>query len=312
MQLDVIVPTYNRQNLLARTLESLLVADVPKDFSVSITVVDNNSTDQTAQVVEQYIPRFSGRLKYLFEKRQGRSSALNAGIAATTGDLVGMIDDDEEIDRSWYVRVREAFTKSELDFIGGPYIPRWAVPPPAWLRDQNSGVIGIVNGGPESYSYGTTDSLLVGGNAVLTRSILQKIGGYSLELGRQGRRPLADEDTDMYQRLLAAGAKGVYMPDLIIYHYIHPERLTKKYFRSWHFWRGTSSGVLDRKRPKAVAYLFGIPRHLYGSAGRALFRMLARLVRIQTDAAQNFADELQLWDLAGFFYGRHFYKPLTD
>src|SRR5258705_13933579 len=98
MLLDVIIPTYNRHLRLRRTLESLLAAEVPQGLTVRVTVVDNNSVDATWRAVEGYANRFGERLSYVFEGRQGRSFALNAGIASTGGDLIGMIDDDEEID----------------------------------------------------------------------------------------------------------------------------------------------------------------------------------------------------------------------
>src|SRR5438045_7682670 len=110
MQLDVIIPTYNPDDLLKLTLQSLLAAEIPAGLSVRVTVVDNNSTDQTYQTVSAFQPLFAERLNYLFERRQGRSSALNAGIAATHGDLVGMVDDDEEFDRCWYGCVYGAFS----------------------------------------------------------------------------------------------------------------------------------------------------------------------------------------------------------
>jgi glycosyltransferase involved in cell wall biosynthesis len=53
---------------------------------VCVTVVDNNSTDATREVVKASMPAFGGRLRYLFEKNQGKSWALNSGIAATSGD----------------------------------------------------------------------------------------------------------------------------------------------------------------------------------------------------------------------------------
>src|SRR5690242_669951 len=109
MRLDVIVPTYNRATLLDNTLRSLWRAAVPQGFEARVTVVDNNCTDSTPQVVEQWLKPFDGRLRYVFESQQGRSAALNAGIRATDGDLVGMIDDDEEIDAGWYARVAAAF-----------------------------------------------------------------------------------------------------------------------------------------------------------------------------------------------------------
>jgi glucosyl-dolichyl phosphate glucuronosyltransferase len=308
MRLDVILPTYNRHELLALTLESLLAAEVVPDLSVSVTVVDNNSPDATKETVKGYRSRFGGRLQYVFEKKQGRSHALNAGINATDGDLVGMIDDDEQIDRSWFRRIYEMFSTGEVDFIGGPYLPQWGGEPPAWLPRNDSAVLGIVNSGSQ-HAFGTSDAQLMGGNSVISRATLQKVGLFSTDLGRKGKRALADEDTDMYRRLLAAGVKGMYVPDLIIYHYIHPDRLTKRYFRAWHFWRGVSSGFLDRRQPQPVPYLLGVPRHLVGRAIRGSFQMLRRLARLKRDPAEMFTDELKLVDLAGFFYGRRFYKP---
>jgi glucosyl-dolichyl phosphate glucuronosyltransferase len=307
MRLDVVLPTYNRHQFLKLTLASLLAAEVPDDLIVSVTVVDNNSTDATRETVEAYQSEFGGRLHYLFEKKQGRSHALNAGIAATSGDLVGMVDDDEQVDRNWFRVISQMFSKGDLDFIGGPYVPNWGAVKPAWMPPNHSGVIGLVDAGA-LHAYGTSNAELMGGNAIVRRAILNKAGPYSTDLGRKGNRPLADEDTDMYRRLLAVGAKGMYVPELIIYHYIHPERLTKKYFRAWHFWRGVSSGVMDRRQPQATPYLLGIPRFLFGRAGRGLGRMSGRILRPKKNAHEMFAYELQIWDLAGFFYGKHWYK----
>ncbi len=308
MRLDVILPTYNRHQLLSLTLESLLAAEVPAGLSVSVTVVDNNSSDPTRETVETYGPKFNGKLQYVFEKRQGRSHALNAGIASTDGDLVGMIDDDEEIDRSWFRRIHEIFSTAQVDFIGGPYLPKWGGKPPAWLPRNDTAVLGIVSADSQ-HVFGTSQAQLMGGNAVISRSVLRRIGLYATDLGRKGKRLLADEDKDMYQRLLAAGAKGMYLPDLIIYHYIHPDRLTKRYFRSWHFWRGVSSGFLDRRQPQPVPYLLGVPRHIVGRAARAALRMLKQSAQLRRDPSEMFADQLKLVDLAGFFYGRCLYKP---
>src|ERR1043166_1305817 len=102
MRLDVIIPTYNRQDLLPLMLNSLLAAEIPSGLEVVITVVDNNSTDGTRDVIESYVEKSGGRVRYVFERAQGRSHALNAAVRATSGDLVGVIDDDEEIDSQWY------------------------------------------------------------------------------------------------------------------------------------------------------------------------------------------------------------------
>jgi len=307
MHLDVVIPTYNRSTLLKKAISSLLTARMPAELSMKIIVVDNNSTDDTKAVISDAVQRSNGRVSYVFEKRQGRSPALNAGIAAATGDLIGFIDDDEEIDESWYETILSAFKNNRLDFIGGPYVPRFESELPEWLPKDHAAVVGIVDGGDKVVAFDETyPGILMGGNAVFTREVLQRVGPYSTSLGRSGTRLLSCEDEDMYQRLRAAGARGLYLPQLIVYHFIPRERLTKRYHRSWCFWQSVSSAVLDRIRPQPTAYVFGVPRYFYGRALRGMLRLVNVWNR---EPASRFSNELSLWDLAGFFYGKHFYRP---
>jgi glycosyltransferase involved in cell wall biosynthesis len=308
MRLEVVVPTYNRADLLPICLESLHAATIPEGLSVGVTIVDNNSKDNTRAVVESWQARFDGRLSYLFEPMQGRSAALNAGITGSKSDLIGFIDDDEEIDESWYETVYQTFTTRDVDFIGGPYIPKWESEPPAWLPSDHEGVIGQVDAGSEIIPYDEHyPGILMGGNAVIRRAAIEKVGLYLTSLGRTGERLLAGEDEHMYRRLLASGAKGLYLPQLRIHHLVPVSRLTKKYYRSWAFWRGVSCGVLDRTQPQNVAYLCGVPRYLFGAAGRGAVGWATSPLR-RVGASRTFSHELAIWDLLGFFYGKHFYK----
>jgi glycosyltransferase involved in cell wall biosynthesis len=294
--------------LLPVCLKSLQAARIPEGLSVGITIVDNNSKDNTRAVVESWQQQLGERLHYVFEQTQGRSAALNAGITASESDLVGFIDDDEEIDETWYEIVYQAFTSADVDFIGGPYIPKWECEPPPWLPSDHEGVIGLVDAGSEVIPYDEDyPGILMGGNAVIRRAAIEKVGLYMTALGRTGERLLAGEDEDMYRRLLASGAKGLYLPQLKIYHLIPASRLTKKYYRRWSFWRGVSCGVLDRTQPQAVPYLCGVPRYLFGAASRGAAGWTTAPLR-RAAASQTFTNELAVWDLLGFFYGKHFYK----
>lgn len=308
MRLDVVIPTYNRAWLLPRTLESLLAAEQPEGLDVQVTVVDNRSTDGTRALIDSFIPRFAGRLRYLFEGKPGRSHALNTGIAASSADLVGMIDDDEEVDPTWLRTIARAFEDPGTDFIGGPYLPVWGGERPDWIGNAYGSVIGWVDSGTSIQQFGPgCDAMLMGGNAVIRRSVLERVGPYSGDLGRTpGGRLLSCEDEEMFGRLLALGARGFYRPDLIIHHYVAPERLTKRYFRRWCFWRGVSQGTIDRRRPADVPYLLGVPRYMIGTAIRGIFDTLRALVR-RPEPARIFRNELAWWDLAGFVYGKHFY-----
>jgi glycosyltransferase involved in cell wall biosynthesis len=309
MRLDVVIPTYNRASLLTRALESVLAADRPDGMAVGVTVVDNRSTDGTRAVVESFVPRFGGCLHYVYEATAGRSPALNAGIGATRGDLVAMIDDDEEVDRGWLLTIARAFEDPATDFIGGPYLPRWGGERPVWLGTAYGSVVGWAESGQAIQQFGPgCEAMLMGGNAVIRRSVLERVGPYSVDLGRTpGRRLLSCEDEDMFARLLSIGARGFYRPDLIIHHYVPPERLTKQYFRRWCFWRGVSQGVLDRRRPAGVPHLLGVPRYMIGVAMRGTIDTLRAVVG-RREPARTFKNELAWWDLAGFFYGKHVHR----
>ena len=308
MQLDVIIPTYNREELLCRTLASLLTAERPAGLEIRVTVVDNNSVDGTKNVVEECKPRFDGRLNYLLETRKGKSQALNSGIAATSAELVAMIDDDEEVSSDWFNAIDEAFRRDDIDFIGGPCLPRWETTPPVWLPRTHRGVIGWVENGSDIMPYTlNSEAILMGGNAIIRRLILDKIGGYSTALGPAEHRLLSCEDEDMYHRLMESKARGYYVPALVIYHFVPAARMTKPYHRQWCFWRGVSVGLMDRERPANVTYLLGVPRYLFGNAVRGFARAVAGLITAISES-DRFSGELAVWDLAGFVYGKHFFK----
>jgi glycosyltransferase involved in cell wall biosynthesis len=307
MRLDVVVPTHNRAALLSRTLDSLLAADTPPGLDVRVIVVDNRSTDGTRAAVESYQATFGDRLRYVYEVTQGRSPALNAGIRASSGDLIGMIDDDEEVDRTWYRCIATAFADGTVDFIGGPYVPRWGAPRPAWLGTSHRAAVGWVDGGSDIRPFGPGfDGILMGGNAVIRRTLVDRVGLYAVDLGRTATRLLSCEDEDMFKRLLAAGARGFYRPDLIIHHFVPPERLEKRYFRRWCFWHGVSRGMLDRRQPQAVTYLAGVPRYMIGAAARGALEIVRTVGT--SGPARRFSNELSWWSLAGFLYGKYRYR----
>jgi glycosyltransferase involved in cell wall biosynthesis len=241
------------------------------------------------------------------EPVSGKSSALNTGIRVTHRELVGIVDDDEEVAPDWFAAVAAAFADPEVDFIGGPCLPRWGAAPPGWLPPSWRGVIGYVDNGPEELVFqphGT--AILMGGNAVLRRRTLEQAGGYSERLGpRAERRLFSCEDQDLYDRLMAAGAYGLYVPQLRIYHYVPERRLTKSYYRRWSFWNGVSRSVLESLRPSPVRRIGRVPRYLFGTAARDLVRGV-RAAR--SDSAATLEAQLALLHLIGFVYGSYRYR----
>lgn len=305
--LDVLIPTRNRARLLARALESLLAARVPAGLDVTIVPINNGSSDGTGPLLDCLAALHPDRIRPVYERRCGKSRALNAGIAATRGELVGMIDDDEEVDVGWFEAVLRAFAgEAALDFIGGPYRPVWTGATPAWLPRDYLAVLGDVDSGDRELPFGPDfGGILKGGNAVIRRAALERVGPFAEYLGPAGpARLLSCEDEDMYWRLVKSGARGRYLPSLIVYHHVSPGRLTPAYFRRWCFWRGVSRGLMDRRHPLPVPYFAGVPRFLFGAAARGLARIFSTS---SNGRRHELSDELKTWDLAGYAWGRHIY-----
>jgi len=87
-EVSVIIPTFNRANLLAQAIDSVLSQSYT-DFE--LIVVDDGSTDATQALLSQY----RGRIRYLFQENRGVSAARNLGIKAARGLYICLLDSDD-------------------------------------------------------------------------------------------------------------------------------------------------------------------------------------------------------------------------
>ena len=101
---SVLICTYNRARLLRETLKALQALPTPPDCRIEIVIVDNNSTDNTAAVVAEAARGARIPIVYLREARQGKSFALNTGLAHARGDLLALTDDDVLPGAEWLNR----------------------------------------------------------------------------------------------------------------------------------------------------------------------------------------------------------------
>jgi glycosyltransferase involved in cell wall biosynthesis len=305
VKLDVVVPTYNRSSLLRAAISSLLRSPVPAGLDVTIWIVDNNSKDDTEMVVRQMQSEAAIPCHYIKEMNQGSSRARNAGIRAGNGEIIGFIDDDEQIDEKWYEVVAREFADERTEFIAGAYHPDWTAPAPEWLPSVAYSAIGVTAPLTRSSFDGPSPRELWGGNAVIRRSVFESVGLFSTQCGRGATGLLMNEDKEFQERMVSAGHRGIYLPDLIIYHHIPAARLTRNYSRRWHFWNGSSEGLFGRKCKEPVRYLLGIPRYIVGRALKGL-ASLPHLVLVARNPKQAFASELRLWFLLGYIHGMYF------
>jgi glycosyltransferase involved in cell wall biosynthesis len=309
MKFSVVIATYNRGRDLEGTLESL--AGLKPHGEWEVIVVDNNSTDDTRQVVEAASPAFPADLRYVFEPQQGRSPALNAGIRAARGEIIATTDDDVRVDQEWLNRAATGLEVLGCDYVGGRVTPIWGAPPPRWLANgpgKQWGVIALLDYGPEPIEFGRRVPL--GVNMAFRRAAFERAGLFDVNTGRRAGTLLGQEVREWCIRARAAGLTGFYVPAMCVRHIIPASRLNKSYFRRWFFWRGISRAQLyerfrfDMVSPEVttldyrrVPHVAGVPRFMYRQCLREARRWAAGLAR--GDVRGAFDHELWLWFFAG-------------
>lgn len=261
-RISVVVCTFNRCVSLQDTLEALMRQALPSGLTLEILVVDNNSTDRTAEVAALAAGRSPWPLRYVLETTQGLSVARNAGIAAAHGDIVAFTDDDVIPEPSWVRALSQAFIEHHGDCVGGKILPLWLQPPPAWAASARPSssiwdMLALLDRGSEVRMASAKQwNLVYGANMAFRKSVFEEVGVFRTDLGPQGANFSRGDDTDMLMRLLQAGKRVVYTPHAVVRHKVPPQRLRLSYFRQWQFGSGRSNTRL------AASVAQGIPRWL--------------------------------------------------
>jgi len=99
--ISIIVPTYNRSELLQSAINSLLKQGTEGYFSYEIIIIDDASTDETSEVVGEIIKHSPGLVRYVKGEGKGYTRALNRGLAESHGEWVALFDDDELANPDW-------------------------------------------------------------------------------------------------------------------------------------------------------------------------------------------------------------------
>src|SRR3979490_435492 len=136
MKVSVILCTYNRCESLRRALESVARSVLPESVQWEVLVVDNNSSDETRAVVQDFILFYPDRFRYLFEPNAGKSHALNAGIRESDAEALAFMDDDVVVEPLWLKNLSEPLSSGTWVGAGGRILINWKSSPPKWLPTQ--------------------------------------------------------------------------------------------------------------------------------------------------------------------------------
>jgi glycosyltransferase involved in cell wall biosynthesis len=238
MKISLVLCTYNRCQSLGVALESIAASQMPANVLWEVLVVDNNSRDQTREVVERFRLEFPGRFRYLFEPQPGKSNALNLAIRETDAEVLAFTDDDLTVEPTWLQDLTRPLLEDRCAGTAGRILLGDFQPPP-WLAISGSHNLG---GSLVQFDLGD-ESLLMdrapfGASMAFRKSVFGECGDFRTDLGRSGKSLIGNEDTEFGLRVISKGLPLMYVPSAIVHHPVPRERLTKKYFRSYWFSHG--------------------------------------------------------------------------
>jgi glycosyltransferase involved in cell wall biosynthesis len=193
MRLSFVIPAYNEEAYLAACLDSILAQTRELGDATEIIVVNNASTDRTREVALRY-----PGVRLVDEARKGLTFARQAGFAASTGDLIANVDSDSRLTPGWVAQVLAAFQdEPNLVALSGPLV-YYDLTSRQRVSVRTFYAIAFLVYAINRYVL-RAGSMVQGGNFVLRRDALEKIGGFNTAIAFYG------EDTDIARRMHAVG-----------------------------------------------------------------------------------------------------------
>ena len=267
-EISVVITTYNRADLLPAALQGVLAQETG-GMRYEVIVVDNNSSDNTREVVESLRAQGNPVLRYVFEPRQGVSQGRNAGVAAARAGIIAFTDDDVVPAPGWLLQIKRSFEENKnVDFVGGKILPEWQSPPPSWLTTDHWWPLALLDRGDQPFYVNAANPLcLPTANASFRAEALSRIGPFSEQFSTR-------EDHELLLRLCQAGYQGLYEPRLVVMAKVQPERMRKSYHHQWNKATGKFNSMMrlgeimgpdGSINPEArnALRLFDVPAYMY-------------------------------------------------
>jgi glycosyltransferase involved in cell wall biosynthesis len=281
---SVIVPAYNAEGTIDDCLRSLRDQSYPAE-KLEVRVVDNGSTDGTAEV----LARHAGRVVLLHERRRGPAAARNAGLRGARGEVIAFTDADCVTDPGWLGHLVAPLRDSRVGIAGGTILAR---------RPANE----VERFGEEIHDHRQAIEVFdppyaITMNWASRREVLETAGGFDEHFRRC-------EDVDLSYRLIQAGYTLAFAPEAVVYH--HNERHLRGLFEEG-FLHGFY-GVQSRKRHDAFLRDLGhgaVNRQAYAQIGARLVDWALRRDPARASCEAVFNSGKKAGKLAGSVRFRH-------
>ncbi|HUC80404.1 MAG TPA: glycosyltransferase [Flavisolibacter sp.] len=266
-KISVVICSYNRADYIIQAIESLYFQTLSKE-QFEVLVVDNNSTDNTGELVKEYMLLHNDfQLFYLTEPRQGASYARNTGADHAKAELLCFMDDDAIAEKHYLERIVAFFASHpSATGLGGRIIPKYIPAEPEWMSHYVSSMVGNFDYSKEACEF-KPGKYPLESNMVVRKSDFLAIGGFNTALpGVKGTLRIGGEGKDFFFRLIALNKKIYYDPAIIVHHVVEVKKLTPAYL----YRVASGYGRGEKVRTKAIsewAYVKKIIEYCYKLAG---------------------------------------------
>lgn len=233
MKISLIIPTYNRSKYLTFSLPSFINQSLDAS-NYEIIIVDNNSDDDTKEIVSEIMRNCRCTWKYCIERNQGLHYARNRGILEANSEVVVFGDDDIIASKNWLQFLfNEYSSNANAGIVGGKILPQWEQKPPKWVFDwgdeKTHVVFAYLDNGDKRLSEGK--SPLFGCNFSIRKDLAIKIGGSLPDTFPKNMKHLSGSgENGMIDQIFQLGYEIVYLPDVQVFHYVNSSRMTIDYF----------------------------------------------------------------------------------
>lgn len=256
----VVICTFNRAFLLKDAVCSACEQNLDSD-RYEVLVVDNNSTDGTADLISKLASRYP-QLRYCRETVQGLSAARNRGLRESDAEYLAFLDDDGKAPRQWLETAAHIVAERAPGVFGGPYYPYYKSIKPAWFLDA-FGTRAIAQRARPLEPHED----LSGGNLFIRRTLLQSMGGFAVDLGMKGSSLAYGEETLLQRQVHKRFPTETvyYDPALYIYHLVRPDKMTFRWRARQRFCQGRYNFRLRHtwmKEPIASRQLVNLSKNL--------------------------------------------------
>lgn len=246
MKVTVAICTHNRAKDTGEAIESVLAQSFERE-QIEIVVIDNRSTDNTADVVKELARLHGPQVRYILENKLGLSVARNLAIREANGEYILFLDDDALASRQWVQHIVDVFeSDAAIGCVGGRIDPIWEAAEPDWIPEEHRSVFTILDYSDEVKEM-PAPSIPYGANVAFRTSVFRHIQPFREDLGRVGNNLLSSEESELIARLRGS-YKVFYTPFASVQHKVAKERTTKKWFLKRIFWQGVSDAVKRQDR----------------------------------------------------------------